>query len=127
MSSQEKTKSTLPPVVPGQTLQTGKTAAEIFHSLRSKFLEQLPDEDKEAYKRFGEKFHSSFDIEKGEPVDLSTINMEESLAYIVESLKSGLHPSYLTEDEIHMLRSGYGDEWFKNWGYTQADLSSNCS
>jgi hypothetical protein len=48
--------------------------------------------------------------------------MEESLAYVVESLKSGLHPKYLTEDEIMLLRAGYGDEWYQKWGYKKEDL-----
>ena len=97
-------------------------ATEIFDHLKAKFMEQMPEEDKAAYQRFGEKFHSSFNVDTGAPVDLSTINMEESLAYVVESLKSGLHPKYLTEDEVMMLRAGYGDEWYKNWGYGPHDL-----
>jgi hypothetical protein len=49
--------------------------------------------------------------------------MEESLAYVVESLKSGLHPKYLTEDERTLVRAGYGDQWYEKWGYTSKDLA----
>lgn len=97
-------------------------ASEIFDNLRAKFMEQMPEEDQAAYKRFGEKFHSSFNVDTGAPIDLSTINMEESLAYVVESLKSGLHPKYLTEDEVAMVRAGYGDQWYTKWGYVEKDL-----
>jgi hypothetical protein len=99
-----------------------QTAMEMFDTLRSKFMEQVPEENQAAYKRFGEKFHSSFNVNTGSPVDLSTINMEESLAYVVESLKSGLHPRYLSEDEVVMLRAGYGDKWYEKWEYTEKDL-----
>lgn len=105
---------------PGTILETN--AKEMFDKLRTKFLEQLPDDDKKAYQKFGEKFHSSFNVDTGSPIDLSTINMEESLAYIVESLKSGLHPKYLTEDEIMLMRAGYGDEWYTLWDYKETDL-----
>ena len=43
--------------------------------------------------------------------------MEEAVSYVVESLKSGLHPKYLTEDEQVLLQAAYGDEWYKEWGY----------
>jgi len=109
------------PSPPSPAVQT-KSAHDIFNALRAKFLEQMPVEQREAYRAFGEKFHSSFDVQTGSPIDLSTINMEESLAYIVESLKSGLHPKYLTGDEIHLLRAGYGDEWYKQWDYALEDL-----
>lgn len=112
MSDQKKT-------IPGTVIESN--AKEMFDKLRSKFLENLPEEDRIAYQKFGEKFHSSFNVDTGSPIDLSTINMEESLAYVVESLKSGLHPKYLTDDEITLLRAGYGDEWYVQWGYTKND------
>lgn len=103
-------------------IQVKNKANEMFEIMKNKMLEGLSDEDREAYARFGKKFHSSFDVDTGTVKDLSTISMEESLAYVSESLKSGLHPSYLTEDEIAILRAGYGDEWYKRWSYTQKDL-----
>lgn len=99
-----------------------QNAMEIFNHLRDRLMENMSEEDQNAYKKFGEKFHSSFDVETGSPVDLSTINMEEALAYVVESLKSGLHPRYLTEDEIMMLKAGYGEEWYTKWNYNKDDL-----
>ena len=97
-------------------------ALEMFQQMQKSMLASLPEEDRQHFQRLGEKFHSSFDITKGEPIDLSTICMEEALAYVVESLKSGLHPSYLTDDEKALLRAGYGDEWFTQWGYQQSDV-----
>jgi len=103
-------------------LEVRNKANEMFDIMRKKMLEGLSEEDRERYARFGEKFYSSFDVETGTAKDLSTISMEESLAYVTESLKSGLHPSYLTEDEIMILRAGYGDEWYKKWSYTREDV-----
>jgi hypothetical protein len=90
---------------------------EMFENMQKHFLEKLPDEEKEAYKKFGEKFHKNFDIMQGKPIDLSQIDMEEALSYVVESLKSGLHPKYLDENERALIQAGYGDEWYKTWGY----------
>ena len=97
--------------------QENKLSNEIFNNMRKKFFESIPEEDREAYQRFGEKFHSSFNVDSGSSVDLSNICMEEAVSYVVESLKSGLHPKYLTEDEKVLLQAAYGDEWYKEWGY----------
>lgn len=85
----------------------------------------LPAEQKEQFMKLGEKFYNSFDVYKGEllqPKDSKTVFLEEALAYVVESLKSGLHPKYLTEDEIHLLKAGFGDKWYTNWGYSDEDI-----
>jgi hypothetical protein len=50
------------------------------------------------------------------------IDMEEALAYVVESLKSGIHPAYLSEDEKAMMVAGYGEYWFKKFGYPSDNL-----
>ena len=49
--------------------------------------------------------------------------MEEALSYVVETLKSGLHPKYLDEDDKALLEAGYGEKWFENWGYQQEDVT----
>jgi len=98
-------------------------ATEIWKKMQKQMLNSIPENERENFRKLGEKFHSSFDITTGNTRDLSTIDLEESLAYVVESLKSGLHPSYLTEDEIAMIVAGYGDEWYKKWGYTKDDLT----
>ena len=85
----------------------------------------LPAEEREKFQKIGEKLYSSFDVQKGTLLpgqDVESVRLEEALAYVVESMKSGLHPKYLTYDEIHMLKAGYGDEWYKKWGYTADDI-----
>ena len=90
------------------------SAEEIFERMRKKLGENLSDEDKEKYLKFGEKFHSLFNAMT---TSSSSNDMEESLSYVVESLKSGLHPKHLTEDEVAIVKAAYGDEWYKKWGY----------
>ena len=80
--------------------QENKVSMEIFNNMKKKFLESLPDEEREAYQKFGEKFHSSFDVNNGTSVNLSEINMEESLAYVVQGLDSGLHPKFAGQDSL---------------------------
>jgi hypothetical protein len=103
--------------------EENKLSMEIFNNMRQKFLDNLPDEEREAYQKFGEKFHSSFDVNSGSSVNLSEINMEEALAYVVQGLESGLHPKYITEDEDALLIAAYGEEWYKKWNYeTKTDI-----
>ena len=97
--------------------EENKVSMEIFNNMRKKFLESLPEEERDAYQKFGEKFHSSFDVNNGTSVNLSEINMEEALAYVVQGLDSGLHPKYITEDEDALLQAAYGEEWYKKWNY----------
>jgi hypothetical protein len=88
----------------------------------------LPEEQKENFIKLGEKFFESFDVYRGELLqekDENVIHLEEALAYLVESMKSGLHPKYLNEDEIHLLKAGYGDKWFEQWGYNENDLKED--
>jgi len=92
-------------------------AETMYEQMKHHFLDKLDEKEKEKYLKFGEKFYNSFNVDTGHPYDAHTISMEESLAYVVESLKSGLHPKYLTEDEVMLVQAGYGDEWYKKWGY----------
>ena len=114
---------TTPEQVVETASQENKVSMEIFNNMRKKFLESLPDEEREAYQKFGEKFHSSFDVNNGTSVNLSETNMEEALAYVVQGLDSGLHPKFITEDEDALLQAAYGEEWYKKWDYkTKTDF-----
>jgi len=43
--------------------------------------------------------------------------LTEFTANIVEALKSGLHPSYLTKEERKCMKMQYGKEWYTAFGY----------
>lgn len=85
----------------------------------------LPEEERLKFQKIGERLYNSFDVHKGQVLagnDVESIKLEEALAYVVESLKSGLHPKHLTYDEIHLLRSGFGEAWYEKWGYEKSDI-----
>lgn len=90
---------------------------QLFESIRKNVEKGMSPEQIENMKVLGEKFHESFDVTKGTVHNINEINMEEALAYVVESLKSGIHPTYLSEDEKSLLIAAYGEEWYKKWGY----------
>lgn len=92
---------------------------QLFASIRKNVEKGMTEEQINNMKVLGEKFHESFNVSKG---DLHDIDMEEALAYVVESLKSGIHPAYLDEDEKAILAAGYGEKWYEKWGYASDKL-----
>lgn len=117
MVLEKAAESSTPSMVLDKATENCKVSMQIFENMKKKFIENIPQEEREAYERFGEKFHSSFDVNSGNPVDLSNICMEEALSYVVQGLQSGLHPKYITEDEDALLQAAYGETWWKKWGY----------
>lgn len=71
----------------------------------------MSKEDLEDFERKGEELYNaefSTDLD-----DTKTL----AVAYVNEALKSGMHPSYLNEDERDLMVNVYGKEWFKRYGY----------
>jgi hypothetical protein len=87
----------------------------------SSALSSMSKEDIERYKKIGESMYKNIDYEKSEICQESSF-MDDAVAYIVESIKSGLHPSMLTKDEVNVLETVYGKEWYKKWDYVEEDL-----
>lgn len=102
--------------------ESSTTSEQLFKKMKEKFMDALPEDMRQNYAEFGEKFHKSFDVDSGRPYDSNEIDLEEALSYVVESLKSGLHPSFLNEDERALLIAGYGKEWYTKWGYKAEDI-----
>lgn len=98
---------------------------EMNEDLLKYMASMMSDEEKHRLRTIGEKFYSSFDIDKGSLYQttsvLPTDTLEEGLAYLVEQMKAGLHPRYLKENEVRLLESGYGKEWYTKWGWTEDD------
>lgn len=95
---------------------------QLFASIRRNVEKGMTEEQMANMKVLGEKFHESFDIARGTTHNIHEIDMEEALAYVVESLKSGIHPSYLDDDEKAIMMAGYGEKWYEKWGYTSDKL-----
>lgn len=48
--------------------------------------------------------------------------VNEMLAYISEQLKSGLHPSYMSDEDKAFMAQYMGTKWYEKWGYTEEEL-----
>jgi len=83
-------------------------------------ISSMSKEDIEKYKKIGESMYKNIDFETSKICQESF--MDDAVAYISESIKSGLHPSMLTKDEVNVLETVYGNEWYKKWGYVEGDL-----
>ena len=88
-------------------------------------LKSMSPSDLEHYKKLGEGLYKDLNFETSniETKENMPPFLADALAYIVESIKSGLHPSMLDEDEKKVLTEVYGKEWYKKWDYTEADLT----
>lgn len=92
--------------------------------IRDSLWKNLSDEQKDQYERLGQKFHQSFnvDTQHTQPHDIREIALEECLAYVVESLKSGLHPRFTTREERGLLVGTYGSQWYERFMYETSEL-----
>lgn len=81
----------------------------------------MSDEDKEKYRILGEHMYKDVDFEKN-TVNTIPEPMAEAVAYVEMQLKSGIHPSFLEDNEKYLLEDVYGKEWYTKWGYIEADL-----
>jgi hypothetical protein len=80
---------------------------------------QMSEKDKEAYKIQGEHMYNSISFENPEQDRINDL-----VAYIAETLKSGMHPSYLSEEDRQLLETVYGKEWYKHFGYEKNELDT---
>lgn len=78
----------------------------------------LSDEEKAKYARIGKEMYGDFNYETGRPEG----DMCEAAAYVVEGLKSGLHPSMMDDDEKNLMKEMYGETWWEQFGYVEGDL-----
>jgi|LauGreDrversion4_2_1035121.scaffolds.fasta_scaffold236138_2 hypothetical protein len=86
--------------------------------------QQLSQEDKDKYAAIGKAMYEEIDYETSTYLNLPSF-LKDALIYIIEGIKSGLHPSMLTNDEINVLKEAYGNEWYTNFGFKKEDLTSS--
>ena len=85
-------------------------------------LRDMNPEDLERYQKMGGNLYKSIDFAKNQVLNNIDPPIEEKMAYIDTGLKSGLSPLDLQEAEIELLIETYGDDWFKKYGYTEAEI-----
>jgi hypothetical protein len=83
----------------------------------------LSKEDKERYAKLGEELFKNIDFEKCSVHNIPPM-MEESILYIESMLKSGLHPSMLSDEEKFILKDVLGEKWYERYGYIKEDLDN---
>ena len=71
------------------------------------------------YKKMGEKYFSVWDFEKGNPEEILDI----AVAELSEAIKSGLHPVDLEQNDLEILKTKLGKNWYERFGYTEEDLN----
>lgn len=83
----------------------------------------MTPEQLEEYKRAGEHM---YDFDYTQPLVPGQAQPQkfdaEAIAYVVEGLKSGLHPSYLSDDEQTLMESHYGKLWYKQFGFDSIEI-----
>jgi len=82
----------------------------------------MSDEQKDRYKKLGEDMYNHVDFEKNEILSNIDESLKDSGKYIYLQIRSGLHPSYLDENEKDIMSDVYGKEWYKYFGYNEKDL-----
>ena len=70
----------------------------------------MTPEQIEEYKSIGESMYGDVNFETSQAFNTDN-PMAEAGAYIMEGLKSGMHPDYLDEDEVKVMEDIYGKEW----------------
>ena len=83
----------------------------------------MDPKEQERYRVLGEQMFGSVDFVTATSLDNQVPPFDEAAAYISVQLRSGLHPSLLENSEKEVMRSVYGDTWYKNWGYVERDLN----
>ena len=98
------------------------TEDEVLNDPRFKQIrENMSPEELESYKKIGDYMYSEEKIKMmQEPTEETA---KDAAAYIVASINSGLHISYLADCEKHMLEVMYGDTWYETFGFTKDDLN----
>lgn len=88
------------------------------------FLEMknsLPIEEQKKYEEMGEHMYGNLETQFNEKGEFNAA--VETVAQIRVMLQSGLHPSYLTREEKDFLENYIGKEWYKEFGYLEADVN----
>lgn len=89
-----------------------------------KARKSIPEEQQKNWEKIGEQMYNSVDFVDTEG-KTQTIpeSMMEGIAYVVDSITSGMHISYLEDNEKELLADVYGSTWYERFGYVEKDLT----
>lgn len=95
------------------------------NSMIQSALNSMSHEELEHYKKIGESMFGEINFETETVTDNNNIPLflTDAAAYISESLKSGLHPSMMDENDKCIMENVFGKEWYKKYDYIEEDLT----
>lgn len=101
-----------------------KTNSLWNNSMIQSALNSMSHEELEHYKKIGESMFGEINFETETVTDKNNVPLflTDAAAYICESLKSGLHPSMMNENEKCVMENVFGKEWYKKYDYVEEDL-----
>lgn len=96
------------------------------NSMITSALNSMSSDELDHYKKLGESMFGDINFETASITDKNNVPLflNDAASYICESIKSGLHPSMLTDDEKIIMENVLGKEWYKKYDYTKEDLDS---
>lgn len=79
----------------------------------------MSKEDIEKYAALGESMYKDIDFENGTIAN----QLEDAVRILEIEIKSGLHPTMMSENEKKILQDKYGEKWYDHFGFTEKDLT----
>lgn len=81
----------------------------VNQALYDRVKKSLTDEQIKQYEKIGEEMYNTVDFNTG--TILNQCDDMESVACLIEAIKSGLHPDFMSDDEKIILKKHYGENW----------------
>ena len=83
----------------------------------------LTPEQIEEYKKVGEYMYNNTNYKINEiGSKIKSPQEEDLILYATESLKSGLDPNDLSDDELRALIGVYGEKWYEKFDYREEEV-----
>ena len=76
--------------------------------------DSMTPEQLKYYQDIGESVFKDVDFETNEII---TDPLSDAIVYIEMGLRSGLSPSDLSEDDVNVMVTQFGDDWYARYGY----------
>jgi len=87
-------------------------------------LKAMSPEEKEQYKRIGEQMYGNLNFEDARYLINPEVQISEALTCLEGQIRSGLHPTDMTDNEKAVLKDAYGEKWYEKWGFVEEDLTT---
>ena len=89
----------------------------VNNAIKSMTPEQLKE-----YQQIGQYMYGNINFEDSKVINKLDPPLPESVAYIEQGIKAGLMPCDLSEDEIVVLTTAYGEKWYERYGFTKNEV-----